>query len=182
MTIQHCDTMLGAVTTDIQHCNVQFGKTWNAATLSQSQISANGSFGTAPNHWSCADTNEWARPEFKLTPLDSRGSGNMRLTVYVVSGAANKIVLRSGYYHNPDLTSDTSSDADNISAGDTIVMTGSGGVTYQEAYFCPDIGWASYNIACKITKVEWQVSTQGYHTVWEERLAGNIKHCDVRFG
>jgi len=168
MTIQHCDTMLGAVTTGIQHCNVQFGKTWNIATLEQSTADGNASWGTSPNYWSSSATNDWSDNTWKLTPSDSRGGGNLRVTVYVDSGSVPIMKIMASPYENPDLSGNTSSPYGTIYAGNTYVFPGSP-KDYQTGYFCMTTGWAgSWSISAHITKIEWRETNKDYYTIWEE--------------
>jgi hypothetical protein len=181
MGFEHNDVQWGALGSGFEHCDVQFGKTYNAATLEQSTGSTEVTWGTPPNNWDATGTNDWARAEFKLTPLDTRGNGNIRVTVYCVSGSSNSSNLRSGFYHDPDLTGDIA-DAGAWAAGSSKVMTGDAPNVYQTGYFCIDTGWASYSCVLKITKIEWQVSTQGYLTVWEEGLSGAFRHSCIRLG
>jgi len=178
----HNDVQTGATVAGLSHCDVQFGRTYNAATLEQSTGSNEVTWGTAPNYWSIDGYKEWARAEFKLTPLDSRGQGNLRVTVYCISGTAPSICIRRGYYNDPDLSGDGSNQGD-LTAGNSKAIVGTAPRTYQTGYFCIDSGsWATpYSASLKLTKVEWRVSIGPYLTVWQEGIQGTMNHSCVRF-
>jgi hypothetical protein len=182
MGFHHNDIQWGAVGTGFEHCDVQFGRTWSAAALAQSNKNANVTWGASPNYWSCADTNDWARAEWKVTPTDSRGNGNIRVTVRVDSGSAPILKIMAPTWNDPHLTENTSSPYGTVTAGNDYVFTGTAPKVYQTGYFNMTTGWTSYNMSAHITKIEWQVATNGYQTIWEESAAGSFNHSCVRFG
>ena len=182
MSFEHNDVQWGSLPSGFSHSDVMFGKITTPAQIEVSGVFDGITLGTPPNYWSAADINDWQHIEWKLTPSDTRGTGNLRVTVHVDSGTAQTLKLMSAYFHDPDLTGDTSTGTNwNWEAGDEYAFVGSGGRTYQTGYFGMTAGWASYNISCHIKKIEWRVGAGSYETIWEPGIQGSFNHSCVRF-
>ena len=182
MSFEHNDVQWGSLPSGFSHSDIMFGKITNYAILVPTQDDEETEHGTPPNYWCGAAHNAWGTAEWKLIPQDSRGNGNIRVTVYVDSGYAPTLKIMRGSWGDPDLTGDTSTGTNwNWVAGDEYAFVGSGGYTYQEGYFSMSMGWDNYNMCCHIKKIEWRVGVGSYETVWEENIQGSFNHSCVRF-
>jgi len=183
--IYHNDIHWGALDTGICHCDVQFGRTFSLATLEQSQCSANCTFGESVNYVSGTDHLDWGRCEWKLTPTDSRPNGNLKITFHIDSGSVDGgVIIRLGWFHDPDLTGDTSNVGGVLTAGNTYTGYGTTNRAYQTGYFDLDPGWNTWSVSFHITKIEWGYPSAGrpYQTIWEDGASGAINHSCIRFG
>ena len=179
----HNDVQTGATVAGLSHCDVQFGRTYNAGILEQDGEQTNLTHGTAPNYFSGSDSKDWGRIGWKVTKVDDLVDGTLKVYVHVSYAWAVdtcKLGLAKNEWYDPDLTGGSSTQ-NVVTGGNYSFDTNIHSTTWQTGYFGMVAGWAGWNISARITKLTWRDSQQNEYLVWQEGIQGTMNHSCVRF-